>query len=60
MTYYSRSKPYTHDGVEGIRTLYLFNAIEALSQVSYDPASKVETMGFEPTTSSVRLKRSPN
>src|SRR5205807_6963304 len=26
-------------GVEGIRTLYLFNAIEALSQVSYDPAS---------------------
>jgi hypothetical protein len=60
MTYYSCSKPYGNCGVEGIRTLYLFNAIEALSQVSYDPESKVETMGFEPTTSSVRLKRSPN
>ena len=35
-------------GVEGIRTLYLFNAIEALSQVSYDPESKVETIFLMP------------
>ena len=71
MTYYSRSKPLKGFeiacGADGIRTHYLFNAIEALSQLSYSPIkpciqldSRVEPMGFEPTTSSVRLKRSPN
>lgn len=37
MTYCSRSMPLS-GGADGIRTHYLFNAIEALSQLSYSPA----------------------
>lgn len=51
MTYYSRSKPFNFvftnffdsftifGGADGIRTHYLFNAIEALSQLSYSPVA---------------------
>ena len=57
-------------GPREIRTLDLLNAIEARSQLRYGPIlfckvaysssnRKVDLEGFEPSTSSVRLKRAP-
>ena len=47
-------------GPRGIRTLDLLNAIETRSQLRYGPSFPVDLEGFEPSTSSVRLKRAPN
>jgi hypothetical protein len=60
-------------GPSGIRTHDLLNAIETRSQLRYGPifqnsqgilrtfpSSPVDLEGFEPSTSSVRLKRAPN
>ena len=58
-------------GPRGIRTLDLLNAIETRSQLRYGPShpvplcaglrgTKVDLEGFEPSTSSVRLRRAPN
>ncbi len=53
-----------HGGPEGIRTLGLFNAIEARSQLRHRPtltclsgaiSSAMEMGGFEPPASTVRL-----
>ena len=83
ITYYSCvdiANPGTQTGVlycsgpRGIRTLDLFNAIEARSQLRHGPpqltvqdstikqnsVNKMDLEGFEPSTSSVRLKRAPN
>jgi hypothetical protein len=57
----------TSSGPRGIRTLDLLNAIETRSQLRYGPdwflqcgTVAVDLEGFEPSTSSVRLKRAPN
>ena len=58
-------------GPREIRTLDLLNAIETRSQLRYGPffsfllresfdVSLMDLEGFEPSTSSVRLKRAPN
>ena len=61
-------------GPREIRTLDLLNAIETRSQLRYGPMvsklryftrndrfrQRVDLEGFEPSTSSVRLKRAPN
>ena len=60
-------------GPRGTRTLDLLNAIETRSQLRHGPTStrgilpclrcfvhQVDLAGFEPATSSVRLKRAPN
>ena len=52
-------------GPRGIRTLDLLNAIETRSQLRYGPGlsvftEQVDLRGFEPLTSSVRLRRAPN
>jgi hypothetical protein len=47
-------------GPSGIRTHDLLNAIETRSQLRYGPSTPVDLEGFEPSTSSVRLKRAPN
>ena len=48
-------------GPSGIRTRDLLNAIETRSQLRYGPVViSVDLAGFEPATSSVRLKRAPN
>ena len=64
------SCPANPSGPRGIRTLDLFNAIEARSQLRHGPflifrrgrvlpPGPVDLAGFEPATSSVRLKRAP-
>ncbi len=49
-------------GPSGTRTRDLLNAIETRSQLRYGPKKKVtvDLAGFEPATSSVRLKRAPS
>ena len=52
-------------GPRGIRTPDLLNAIETRSQLRYGPRkmivlNAVDLRGFEPLTSSVRLRRAPN
>ena len=48
-------------GPSGIRTHDLLNAIETRSQLRYGPIKMdpVDLAGFEPATSSVRLRRAP-
>ena len=68
MTYYSGLTPAKYSkgeiaspymsGPRGIRTPDLLNAIETRSQLRYGPL--VDLGGFEPPTSSVRLRRAPN
>lgn len=63
MTYYScRDLGILLCGPRGIRTPDLLNAIETRSQLRYGPLLdvRVDLEGFEPSTSSVRLKRAPN
>ena len=63
----------TDCGPRGIRTLDLLNAIETRSQLRYGPKNcsrhfnpngqnrqQVDLRGFEPLTSSVRLRRAPS
>ena len=54
--------PAPFGGPSGIRTHDLLNAIETRSQLRYGPSMfvPVDLAGFEPATSSVRLKRAPN
>ena len=59
---------FSESGPRGIRTLDLLNAIETRSQLRYGPGTvvscgtvpQVDLEGFEPSTSSVRLRRAPN
>ena len=58
---------YADSGPRGIRTLDLLNAIETRSQLRYGPRfswgfslRQVDLEGFEPSTSSVRLRHAPN
>ncbi len=63
LAYYSCPGQYSIEGgPSGIRTHDLLNAIETRSQLRYGPLRvyRVDLEGFEPSTSSVRLKRAPN